>query len=153
MQPKTCCVIGYGEIPFHRRDHVKRMLEWETNMALKAGYNTFLAENREGAGAFFAWQIAGRRGELPEIFLELVVTRRCEKIDPELLSRCNAVKTLCDSGRRGYLLSVTRYLIGQADRVIVVYAKGAARDTAYAVNYARVMERELRFIKTYNQST
>jgi len=147
LQEKTCCVIGYGEIPADRWDCVERELEREVSLALKDGYRTFLVEYRESAGALFAWQIARRRRGYPDIFLELMISQSCEELDRELLLRCSAVKPLRDISRQNYQLSVTRYLIGQADRVIAVCGERADRDTAYAIDYARTMERDLKIIK------
>jgi len=147
MSEKTVCVIGYGEIPLSKRDYLKQELEREISTALEDGYRTFMAEYREGAGLLFIQCVHERRVECTDIFSEIVISQGCEQFDDELLSMCNDVKLMWPKYQNTYPLGVTRYLIGNSSRVIAVFRKRGDYDTAYALDYARVMGRDFHIIQ------
>ena len=150
MQEKTCCFVGYGEIPADKLDEVRRELEREIGAALEGGYRTFLTGFTEGAGILFARLVNGRRGEYPDIFLEVILhPKHCERFSRdewELLSKSTALKVLCEECRQDYPLHVTRYLVELSSRVIAVCGGQADSDTLYAMDYANTMERELHIV-------
>jgi len=151
MQEKTCCVIGYLEIPADKLDDARRELEREIGAALEDGYRDFLTFFEEGTGMLFARLLKEQRGEYPDIYLEVVLHpahfNRFTREQWELLSKSNGIKPLCEECQQDYPLSVTRNLIGQSERVITVYNGKADSDTIYAMDYARTMERDLRIIE------
>ena len=148
---KTCCVIGYLEIPPDKLDDVKRELEREIGAALEEGYRTFLTFFEEGTGMLFARCVNERRGEYPDIFLMSVLhPGHCERFDRdqwELLSKSDGIKGLCEECRQDYQLSVTRCFTERSSRVIAVRNGPDDSDTIYAMDYARTMERDLRIIE------
>ena len=147
MEERKVCVIGDSEISADKLECVQRELEREIGAALDEGCKTFVVEYREGAGMLFARCVAGRRGEYPDIFLEAVLPPNPDQLDRDLLAGCSAVKPLCEDCQQDYPLSVTRYLVGQAERVLVVCGEQPDRDTTYALDYARTMGRDLRIIE------
>ena len=152
MQAKTIGLISFQEIPADKEDYVRRELEREIGAALEEGYKTFLTEYVQGAGMIFTRCVKEQGGKYPDIYLEgiLSYTKQCERFSRdewELLSKCNGIKVLCDDCKQNYPLSVTRYLAGQSGRVIVIHDAQPDHDTAYAMDYARSMERDLRIIQ------
>jgi len=151
MQEKTCCVIGYLEIPPDKLDSVRRELEREIGAALEDGYREFLTLFEEGAGMLSARLLKEQREKYPDIYLEVVLHPkhfdRFTREQWELLSKSNGIKPLCEECRQDYPLSVTRNLIGQSERVIAVHNGQADSDTIYAMDYARTMGRDLRIIE------
>lgn len=57
------------------------------------------------------------------------------------------LKVLCEKCRLDYALNITRYLIDQSSRVIVVYGKPDEENLSYTLDYARTMERDQRIIE------
>lgn len=151
MQEKTCCVTGYREIPANKMDEVRWELKREISAALEGGYRTFITGFEEGVGMLFTRLLNERRGEYPDIFLEVILhPKHCERFNHtewELISKSNGVKILCEECQQDYPLSVTQYSVGQSKRVIAVYDGKTDSDTIYAMDYARTMERDLRIIK------
>lgn len=151
MQEKLCCVIGYLAIPADKLDAVRRELEREFGAALEDDYRKFLTSFTAGAGMLFARCVNERRGDYPDIYLEVVVNpKHCKGFDRdnewELLSKSNGIRGLCEECKQNYPLSVTRELVQQSDRVIAVCGGQDDNDTLYAMDYARTMERDLRII-------
>jgi hypothetical protein len=151
MQKKICCLISYQEIPAGKENAVQWTLEQEVKAALSDGYTVFITEFTEGAGTIFALCIGGWREEYPGVYWEAIVSRLDQakhfcREKWELLSKCNGLKGLCPECRENYPLSVTRYMVENAERVIVVRSETDDHDTLYAMDYALTMERELRSI-------
>lgn len=149
---KTCCVAGYWDIPADKLDDVKRELEREVKAALEDGYREFLTFFfGEGAGMLLARCIKDQRQQYPDIYFEAVVhpghLERFSRAEWELLSKSNGIKPLCEECRQDYPLSVTRYLVGYSGRVIALCGGQEDKDTFYAMDYARTMERDLRIIE------
>jgi len=148
---KTCCMTGYRDIPADKLDYVRRELEREIGAALEDGYREFLAFFEEGAGTLFARCVNERRGEYPDIYLEVVIHpkhfERFSRAEWELISKSSGIKPLCEECQQEYPLSVTRYLVGQSERVIAVYTEQADKDTLYMMDYAQTMKRDLRIIE------
>jgi len=152
MQEKTCCVTGYRDIPADKLNEVRRELEREVKAALEDGYREFLMFFGEGAGMLLARIINEQREQYPGIYLEAVLPhpRYCERFSRaewELISKSNGIKVLCEECQQDYPLSVTRYLVGQSERVIAVCVEQDDRATLYSMDYARTMKRDLRIIK------
>ena len=155
MQKTTLCVIGYQEIPDDKQDRVKRKLEREIKRALEDGYTAFLTEYSEGVGRLLAQCINTQRQQYPYIFMEVVFPQPSKRELPtvsmhEINTACNGFKPLCNDCQADYPLSVTRYLVGQSSRVIVVYDGPDGQDdhdTEYAMDYARTMGRDLEIIE------
>jgi len=150
MQEKICCFVGYGEIPADRLDYVKRELEREIGAALDHGYRTYITNFDTDTDMLFARLVNGWREQYPDIFLEVILhPKHCERFSRaqwELLSKSTALKVLCEECRQDYPLHVTRYLVEQSRRTIAIYDGRDDRDTLYAMDYARTMERELHII-------
>jgi DNA repair photolyase len=129
-------------------------LEQEVKAAIEDGYTVFITEFNEGAGIIFARLICGYREEYPNIYWEAILSRldQAEQFDRdkwELLSKCNGLRGLCVDCRENYPLSVTRYMIEHAERVIAVRYGEGDHDTLYAMDYALTMGRELRSVTIY----
>ena len=148
---KTCCVIGYLEIPPDKLDDVKRELEREIGAALEDGYREFLTLFEEGAGMLSARLLKEQREKYPDIYLEVVLHPkhfdRFTREQWELLSKSDGIKGLCEECRQDYQLNVTRYFTERSSRVIAVRNGQADSDTIYAMDYARTMGRDLRIIE------
>ena len=151
MQVKTCCMTGYREIPAEKLDEVRRELEREIGAALEDGYREFLTSFEDGAGMLFARLVKKQREKYPDIYLEVVIhpkhLERFTREQWELLSKSDGIKPLCEECQQDYPLSVTRYLVGQSERVIAVYIEQSDKDTLYSMDYARTMKRDLRIIE------
>lgn len=151
MQEKTCCVIGYQDITADKLDDVRRELEREVGAALEDGYREFLTYFGEGAGMLFARYIRDQRQQYPDIYFEGVLhpglSERFSRAEWELISKSNGIKGLCEECRQDFPLHVTRYLVGHSGRVIAVCGGETDKDTFYAMDYARTMERDLRIIE------
>ena len=154
MERKTCCIIGYLDIPADNRDAVWRELEREVEAALDDGYKTFITEFTEGVGMMFARHYGEWREQYTGVFWETILSRLDQddaftKEQWELLRKCDGIKQLCEDCRKEYPLSVTRYMVESSNRVITLRCSPDDRDTLYAMDYARTMGRELRSIEIY----
>ncbi len=154
MQSKTCCIMGYLDIPADKRDAVRWELEREVKAALEEGYTLFITEFTEGVGMVFARHFEEWRKSYPGIFWETMMSRLDQaevftKEQWELLGTSDGIKGLCADCRAEYPLSVTRYMVESSSRVIVVCAANGDPDTYYAIDYARTMGRDVRNIQLY----
>jgi hypothetical protein len=154
MQSKTCCIIGYLDVPAEKADAVRWELEREIKKALEDGYTVFITEFNESAGVLFAERIDEWREKYPGIFWEVILARldQAEIFNREkaaLFSKCSGIRGLCPKCKGEYPLSVTRYMVGASYRVIAVCAANDDRDTYYAMDYANNMGRDLRTIQLY----
>ncbi|HBI02434.1 MAG TPA: hypothetical protein DDY49_00200 [Paenibacillaceae bacterium] len=151
MAEKTCCVASRLEIPTDKLDDVRREQKLEIGAALEDGYRTFVSGFEEGVGMLFYQLVNERRGEYPDIFLEVILhPDHCEgfnRADWQLISKSNGIKFLSKELQMDYLYTVTRYTVGVSERVIAVYDGQADRVTLYAMNYAHSLERDLRIIE------
>jgi len=153
MQERAVCLIGYQEIPADKCDHVYQELKREVHAALDDGYRTFLAEFKEGVGVLFIQCIEEAREQHTDIFLEVMIPapKQCSFSREEqelcsLLSKSDGIFIQPDDYQADYPLAVTRYLVGRSHRVIAVHTEPLDRNTAYAMDYALTMERDLKVI-------
>ena len=147
-------MIGYLAIPADKQSMVKGDLEKEISLALSNGYRTFLTRYAEQPDMLFARCVMEYRQQYPDLFLESILptpahAERFSREEWELLSRCDGLKVLCESCREDWALNITRYLIDQSSRVIVVYDGGADHDLLFAMDYAPTIDRAFRIIKIY----
>ena len=116
MEEKTCCVASRLEIPTDKLDDVRRELKLEIGAALEDGYRTFVSGFEEGVGMLFYQLVNERRGEYPDIFLEVILhPDHCEgfnRADWQLISKSNGIKFLSKELQQDYLYTVTRYTVG-----------------------------------------
>lgn len=150
---KTCCMIGYQVIPSDKQEEVRQELEKEVKMALEDGYRTFLTEfTGDVVGMLSIQCVTEQSDQYPDIFLEAAIPHfgnyeRFDRSTWEQVSKCNGIKFLCEKYQNKYPLSVTRYMMGQSSRVIIVWSGQFNHDIAYAMDYARTIELDLRIIE------
>ena len=143
---KNCCVIGLHKIFANKQSYLKQKLEQEIIRALNDGHRTFIAEYVPNTEPFFRY-VNERGKEYPNIFLEAVISQNCELLDHDLLSMCDGIKVLHGNFQQGSQISVTRYLIRQSGRVIIIFDESPDHNTAYAIDYAGIIYRDLRVIE------
>ena len=153
MLATKICVIGYCKIPESKQNYVRRELEREVKAALEDGYKTFLMELAEGVGMIFAFCINSKREQYPEIYMEAVLSHPSDEpynaAQKEILGMYEGLQTLHAEYQKDYPFGITRHLVDSCDRIVFVAdgpdGKGD-QDTAYAIEYANTMERDVRII-------
>lgn len=148
---KTCCFVGYRNIPIDALDNVRRDLEWEISKAVEDGYRVFITPFAEGCDRLFVRLVIDRRRLYPDIFLEAIIptpdhARAYLRSDWELLAKCDGIKVLYENCQQDYALNITRYQMEQSERVIGIYSTEADSTSLYAIDYARTMEKDMRII-------
>jgi hypothetical protein len=151
LKRKTCCIIGYKDIPAEKLDKVWRALLSEIDTALDEGCRLFVTEHTKGIGSKIALLIEPLRVLYPEILwnavlpaLERVIP--FDRVKKTKISQYYTTTRLDIKLPMNYALGVTRFLVGKSSRIITVCSRDDDHETAYAMDYAKGMGLSLRTI-------
>lgn len=157
MAEKTCCVTGHKEIPSDCVEFVKKMLHEEVLAAIEDGYTRFISGFSEGAGIMFASIVAEQKKKHPELFLEAVIPyanyiKGKNRKFNELIRVCNGIRSVSTEYSSSSYLQQTRYMVMESERVIAVYDGRNYGGTYFAMQYAHLLDKEIRQINFLSPS-
>lgn len=145
----TCCVTGHRQFPALSRETLWGWLESAVQQAIDDGYACFLSGFAEGADQMFA-QIVYEKSRRYPIRLEAALPYRDRyrqlTHSPAAcapLRACAAVHMVSEDYAPGVYHKRNRFMVEHSSRVIAAYDGRKTGGTAYTVNYARRLGRQL----------
>ena len=136
MEQKICGVTGHREIPAEYMEQAEQDLRREIEKAIADGYTYFISGFADGADQLFARIVLEKAKENPALRLEAAIPYRNrykrlmeDRQTRAMLEACAKVAVISEEWASNVYMKRNRYMVGQADRVIVsmMGGKKAAR--------------------------
>lgn len=152
MGTKICCMAGHRDIPTGKLDYVKESLQKEIIRAMENGYTHFISGFEEGVGLLSASIVAGLITENPTLTLEAAIPYRnrlntANELFRRLIGKCNIVGVHSETYSPNCFMKRNRFMVSQAQCVIVVYDGREKGGTFFTIRYAYSQKRDVKVIK------
>ena len=151
MKTKTCCLIGFHNLSQETWKSREKDIVCALSDAVSEGCRRVLFRPDQITPALFPHLLEVKERQRPDLFLEAVFSypaqgRKIEEQFPGLLAACNGVRVVCGQYAPANYIQVFRYMIGQSQKVIAVYAGQPQGETLFAMRYAHTLGREIQAI-------
>ena len=151
MKTKTCCLIGFYNLSPEIRKKREKDIVLALSDAVSEGHCRILFRPDQVTPSAFSHLLEVKERQCSDLVLEAVLSypaqgQKMEARFPGLLAACNGVRVVCDQYAPTNYIQVFRYMVGQSQKVIAVYAGQPQGETLFAMRYAHTLGREVQAI-------
>lgn len=122
---KTCCFIGFHEIPKAKAKPVKLALQEEISLAIRDGFTVFVSDFSTNMGLLFAEIVTEAKKNAPQISLDATLpfitwTKSKNKKYRELIQKCSNISILSEQNNSSIFETSNEYMANIGNRLIVL---------------------------------
>lgn len=147
---KFCCFTGHRTIAEEEMENVENAIHVEVMQAIESGYQHFISGFAEGGDLIFAQHVVNAIENDSTIHLYAALPNRARERallkNPEtrdMLALCDEIYIATEGSHSGMYAQRNTYMVERSQRVIALYDGRKTGGTAFTVQLAKKLNRDL----------